>query len=242
MAQPAYRQTPNATGSYQMPYGRIGGTMATLTSVAPERLPRGPHGLSRDQVATSQRDRLCMAALEAVSELGYGPTTIGDIVSRARVARRAFYALFDSKEECFTASFDFAVDVVTRKLDRVVAEAGASTFADLVRTTLTAYLDCLVAEPAAARALHIETLAAGPGLLAHRTRVQQMYANRMMAAARIGVREGVLRAVPDPQLINMLTGGIDDRVRATLIESGPGALRELTPTFNRAALALLGAA
>ena len=73
--------------------------------------------MSRDEVVTSQRERLYIAALEAVAELGYGPTTITDIVGRARVARRTFYGLFESKEECFTAAFDFAVDVITRELE-----------------------------------------------------------------------------------------------------------------------------
>ncbi|ASF11602.1 hypothetical protein NBRGN_057_01960 [Nocardia brasiliensis NBRC 14402] len=214
--------------------------MTVLTSAVPDRLPRGPHRLSRDEVVTSQRDRLCIAALEAIAEQGYGPTTIADIVRRAKVARRTFYGLFDSKEECFTAAFDFVVEVVARELDRVVAESGARGFRDLVRSTLAAYLDFLAAEPAAARALHVETLAAGPGLTAHRAGVQRMFAHRMLAAARIGVRDGDLAAAPDPQLVDVLTGGIDDRVRATLIEFGPQALPTLAPVLNRAALALLG--
>ncbi|WP_069162282.1 TetR/AcrR family transcriptional regulator [Nocardia altamirensis] len=214
--------------------------MNVLTTGAPGRLPRGPHRLSRDEVTTSQRERLCIAALEAIAELGYGPTTLADIVGRAKVARRTFYTLFDSKEECFTAAFDLAVEVVARELDRVVAESGARAFCDLVRTTLIAYLDFLVAEPAAARALHIETLAAGPGLIAHRAKMHRLFAYRMLAAARIGVRNGELAAVPDLRLVDVLIGGIDDRVRAVLIESGPQALPELADPLNRAALALLG--
>ncbi|WP_433726877.1 TetR/AcrR family transcriptional regulator [Nocardia sp. CA-129566] len=214
--------------------------MTVLTSASPERLPRGPHRLTRDEVATSQRERLYIAALEAVAELGYGPTTITDIVGRARVARRTFYGLFESKEECFTAAFDFAVDVITRELDRVVAESGADTFVELVRTTLRTYLEFLAAEPAAARALHIETLAAGPGLIARRARTHRMFGYRMVAAARIGVRAGEVRAEPDPGLLDVLLGGIDDRVRATLIESGPQELPALAPTLTRAALVLLG--
>lgn len=216
--------------------------MTALTGPVPVPLPRGPHRLTRAEVATSQRDRLCIAALEAVAEAGYAPTTITDIVRRARVARRTFYDLFDSKEECFTAAFDFVVDTVARELDRAASEVADGTFADLVRTTLTAYLDMLMSEPAAARALHVEALAAGPALIAHRARVHRMFANRMLSATRIGVQDGSLRAEPEIELIDVLVGGIDDRIRATLIDSGPQALPALAPVLHRAALALLGSA
>jgi len=43
-----------------------------------EKLPRGRHGLSREDVARSQRERLLRAMAEAVSELGYANTPVAD--------------------------------------------------------------------------------------------------------------------------------------------------------------------
>lgn len=59
-----------------------------------------------------------------------------------------------------------------------------------------------------------------------------------MAVARIGVRDGDLTAEPDRQMIDMLLGGIDDRVRACLHQKGAQALPELVPLFTRTAIAI----
>ena len=70
------------------------------------RLPPGRHGLPREFVAQNQRDRLAAGTIAAVSEYGYHETTITQIAAAAGVSRRTFYGYFDSKEECFLATFD----------------------------------------------------------------------------------------------------------------------------------------
>ena len=70
------------------------------------RLPPGRHGLPRDFVVQNQRDRLAAGIIAAVSEFGYHETTITQIAAAAGVSRRTFYSYFDSKEECFFATFD----------------------------------------------------------------------------------------------------------------------------------------
>ena len=58
-------------------------------------LPRGPHGLSRDQIVASQRARLLAGAIEAVAARGYVGTAVADIIARAGVSRRTFYELYE---------------------------------------------------------------------------------------------------------------------------------------------------
>ncbi|MRH91509.1 TetR family transcriptional regulator [Nocardia sp. SYP-A9097] len=205
----------------------------------PGPLPRGRHGLSREQVENSQYQRLCVAVLDAVGELGYAATTVADIVSRAQVARRTFYAVFGGKDECFAAAYDLAVGTALDQLQDTVTGLVGVSFAERVRISFDIYLSVLAAQPAAARALYVETLAAGPGLVAHRARVHRRFADYILTVANIGVRDGELAGDPDPELIDMLLGGIDDRVRDCLHERDATQLPSLSPLFTRTAIALV---
>ena len=62
-----------------------------------ERLPRGRHGLSREEVAAQQRTRILAATVDVVAELGYPETRVVDVIKRAGVSRKTFYELFDDK-------------------------------------------------------------------------------------------------------------------------------------------------
>ncbi|WP_067824910.1 TetR/AcrR family transcriptional regulator [Nocardia inohanensis] len=215
--------------------------MSVEAEGSPGPLPKGRHGLTREEVVTSQYRRLCTAVLEAVGELGYAATTVADIVSRAQVARRTFYSVFGGKDECFAAAYDLAVFAALDQLQETVTGMQGVNFADRVRISFEIYLNVLAVQPGAARALYVETLAAGPALVTHRLRVHERFAEYIMAVSRIGVRDGDLPADPDPRLIDMLLGGIDDRVRACLHERGAAALPELAPLFTHTAIALASA-
>ena len=71
-----------------------------------EPLPRGHHGLTPEEVRSSQRERLLRAMLASVAERGYAATTVPQVVADARVSRNSFYALFQDKEGCFIALCD----------------------------------------------------------------------------------------------------------------------------------------
>jgi len=47
---------------------------------ASPRLPRGPHQLSRAEVAANQRLRLVLAMIDTIGEKGYAPATVVDVV------------------------------------------------------------------------------------------------------------------------------------------------------------------
>ncbi|WP_024800095.1 TetR/AcrR family transcriptional regulator [Nocardia sp. BMG51109] len=212
--------------------------MSTQTEDLTGPLPRGRHRLTRAEVQSSQYRRLCGAALVAVGELGYAATTVADIVSRAQVARRTFYAMFASKDECFAAAYDYGVDLGLRRLREAVTAAGPLSFHDRVRCQFEIYLAALAAQPEATRALYVETLVAGDPLVPHRARVHRLFADYFMEVARLGFAGGELSTEPDRQLIDVLLGGMDDRIRACLHERGAAALPGLTPLFTRAAMAL----
>jgi AcrR family transcriptional regulator len=70
------------------------------------RLPRGPHGLEPEEVAADQRTRLVDAMVSLVWERGYTDTTVADLIERAQVSRKTFYAHFTDRHDLLLAAFD----------------------------------------------------------------------------------------------------------------------------------------
>ncbi|HEY1359662.1 MAG TPA: TetR/AcrR family transcriptional regulator [Thermoleophilaceae bacterium] len=132
-------------------------------------LPRGRHGLSREQVEGSQRMRLVRAMCEVMAESGYARTSVADILRRARVSRETFYELFDSKEDCFMSAFEEAYGHL---LDAATPSGGGAPI-DRFSQLLRDYLGALAADPAAARVFLVEVYAAEPSALARRQELQQ---------------------------------------------------------------------
>jgi AcrR family transcriptional regulator len=120
----------------------------------------GRHSLSREFIAQHQRARIIAALAEETVEKGYRAVTVADIVRRAGIARNTFYENFSSKEDCFLAACDFAVN---EALTRVVDAGGKfDTWPAMVRAGLAAFLEYVASEPALARICIVEALSAGP--------------------------------------------------------------------------------
>jgi AcrR family transcriptional regulator len=141
------------------------------TADARRPLPRGPHGLSREEVEISQRERLLQATTDAVAELGYVKTTVADILARAGVSRATFYRLFSDKEECFQAAYRANADLVAAAM--TAALEGLRSGEDLdplerLDRVLGMYLAALRNAPALAQVFLIEVYAAGPAAIEER--------------------------------------------------------------------------
>src|SRR5947209_4582124 len=115
-----------------------------------ESLPKGRHGLSREQVVASQRTRLLRATIELGTERGFASLTLTDIVGRAGVARSTFYEYFADKQQCFLAAFDYAAD---RVLERVLAigPPPAGDFASPVHAYIARLTELALEEPGLVR-------------------------------------------------------------------------------------------
>jgi AcrR family transcriptional regulator len=123
-------------------------------------LPGGHHGLSREQIVESQRERLLAAIAHEVAARGYRATTITEIVKFASVSTRDFYELFDGKEDCFLAAFDAVRDHVSELIS--TAAATESDWPHQVTAGLRAALGFFAAEPDLARLCLIESIRATP--------------------------------------------------------------------------------
>jgi AcrR family transcriptional regulator len=133
-----------------------------------ERLPRGRHGLPREAVTESQRNRIHRAMIEVVSARGYPETRVVDVIGVAGVSRKTFYELFESKEDCFLAAYDVLLEnLLAEATDAFESRTGAP-WAERVGSALEVLLAHLSRHPDEARFAIVEVLAAGPKALARR--------------------------------------------------------------------------
>jgi AcrR family transcriptional regulator len=124
------------------------------------RPPPGRQRLSREFIVRHQRARIVTALAEETMTRGYRAVTVADIVRRAGIARNTFYDNFASKEDCFLATQDYAVE---ESLQRVVeAAAEPEGWEARLVAGLGAFLKYVSDEPALARTCIVEALSAGP--------------------------------------------------------------------------------
>ncbi|WP_433729462.1 TetR/AcrR family transcriptional regulator [Nocardia sp. CA-129566] len=153
----------------------------TQSASSARQLPRGRHGLPREEVIASQRERILSAMAEAMVENGYVGTSVAAILKRAGVSRETFYEQFRSKEDCFEAAYERAVELLIANIADAIGgpEADAETAdpadPDRLGRIMQAYFDGLIAEPAYARLYLVEVYAVGSKAVARRAQLQESF-------------------------------------------------------------------
>ncbi len=120
----------------------------------------GRQQLSREFIAKHQQARIINALADEVGEKGYRAVTVADIVRRAGIARNTFYDNFASKQDCFLATLDYALEEALRRI--IDAATEVESWQMRVRAGLAAFLGYVATEPALARTCLVESLSAGP--------------------------------------------------------------------------------
>ncbi len=143
--------------------------MSNDKSPALDRPFTGSGALPLDEVENIQRARVLSAMVEVAAEQGYIGAAVAPVVARAGVSRRTFYELFDGREDCFLAAFEWGVEQARQAV--VEAYGSRRTWRERVRHGLAALLTFLDAEPQLARVCAIEALGAGRLVLARRAQV-----------------------------------------------------------------------
>ncbi|MEV5647922.1 TetR/AcrR family transcriptional regulator [Nocardia sp. NPDC052254] len=151
-----------------------------MTAAADRRLPRGRHGIPRETVVRTQRDRILTAMADAMADNGYVGTSVAAVIKRAGVSRETFYEQFRSKEACFEAAYEQAVELLLARIQESLRSSAESATdgpqsAPPIGVLLDAYLDGLAAEPAYARLFLVEVYAAGPKVIARRAELQESF-------------------------------------------------------------------
>ncbi len=162
------------------------------------RLPRGRHGLPRELVERSQRERLMAAVVKVTVAKGCESTTVGDILGEAGVGRESFYELFDDKLDCMMAAHKILLDDLEARVRATYI--GDGPWPPRVREGLATTLDWFAADPEASRFLLVEMSTVGP---AFRSIFKREY-GRFTAM----LDEGFDASAPGPELTEATSLGI----------------------------------
>jgi AcrR family transcriptional regulator len=164
--------------------------------------PRTIRGLDAEQRRSQRRAQLLSAMFDLVAIHGYPNTSIEQICQRAYVGNKAFYELFDSKEDCYLALLQQVSEQIFGRVADVV-EQSTDDLPELERRALAAFAHALVDDPRVAVVTFGEAAGISPNVERQRRK------NRRQAAALL---ETVWRR-PDCHALAIATiGGLFDTV------------------------------
>ena len=175
--------------------------------------------MDAEAVAAQQRERLHEAAIQLLADRGYGATTVQDLTAAAGISTITFYDLFSGKAELVLDACDAPIGSACATLQDRPAVEGA--LRARLAAALTAVVEVILAQPAAARVALAEVAAVGqPGLARRRSLTAGLHSLLRDAATVDGTP-----AMSDAAL-TVLAGGslhvFDSHLRA-------GRLRPLRP-------------
>jgi AcrR family transcriptional regulator len=130
---------------------------------APMALPPGRPRISEEAVAENRRKRLLFATGKVVQEHGYTAATIAQITKLAGVDGRAFYGLFEDKQEAFSAVHELGFQYLMA-ISAGAFFAGAS-WPERMWEALRATTEDLQRNPTVAHVGFVEAYAVGPGAI-----------------------------------------------------------------------------
>ncbi len=203
-------------------------------------LPKGRHGLSREEVAASQRTRLLRAAVELGTERGLASLTLTDIVGRAGVARSTFYEHFADKQDCFLAAFDYAADRVFERV-LTIEPPRLGDYPTPAHSYAAVLVELALEEPGLVRLVAADAEALGPAAAERQRKIRSRLADGLVA-----LRDDLRRDDPSMAPISQLralaiVGALSEVFRHTLYASGTRGIPALEPELAAILLALLEA-
>lgn len=196
-----------------------------VSGAVPERLPRGRHKLTREQVVAAQRARMLVAMADAVSEKGYVATSVADVLKRAGVSRETFYQQFSGKHDCFLEVFKAADKVLLGRVTSAHPERGATPL-ERFEIAFDAYMDTLTDHASFARVFLVEVYAAGDEAMALRAGLQGRIVDFLAELLE-------LRTAQDRFACQALVAAVGSLVVEPLVAGDAKRLRKLRSDVHR---------
>jgi AcrR family transcriptional regulator len=190
------------------------------------KFPSGVRKLPAELIKAIQRERLIMAMLKAVAELGYLGTNVQDVIDRAGVSRPTFYEHFSNKEDCFLAAFDTSAERLLKKVDAAVRKGG-DVWRDRVRYGLEALLRLAAREPEVARAMVVEARSASAAAVTRRVELMDEFARCLEHQAR----ELLPGPAQSPVTASGVVGGVEALLYSRLCKQEPDQIECLLPSL-----------
>lgn len=179
----------------------------------------GPEGLD----APNHAERAIRAFAVLVAERGYRATTVDDVVKRAKMTGRTFYANFRDKEDVMAAAIDSACAQAVAAV--MPAFSRHSDWPDAVRGGLGALLGFLASRPALAQLVTVDVYAAGDWAVERRTQG----VSSLAALLEMNTTDWQNMA---PVVYEIIAGGSWHLLRETVLDSGTEALPALAPVLT----------
>lgn len=191
------------------------------------RFPTGVRKLPPELIRAIQRERLIVAMLAAVAELGYLGTNVQDVIDRAGVSRPTFYEHFSNKEDCFLAAFDTSAERLRKKLDAAVRKGG-DVWRERVRFGLEALLRFAAKEPETARTMVVEARAASEAAVKRRVDLMDEFARCLDRQAQDLLPDGTSHG---PLTASGIVGGVESVLYSRLCKQEYEGVEELLPSL-----------
>lgn len=190
-----------------------------------DRRPVPGRGVERDAARRERRERLFAAMVSCCARRGYEATSVADLLEAAGVSRATFYGEFDDKLGCFRATEEEIIAAALAVARSRLRRGGAP--AERARATFAAFVEQVVAQPAAARMCIVDSYAAGEeGIAPLRAAIERSAALGHEALAQMPGREGM-----PAELARAVAGGfyqiIYNRLQARREEELPGLIPTL---------------
>ncbi|MDQ2629923.1 MAG: TetR/AcrR family transcriptional regulator [Actinomycetota bacterium] len=202
-------------------------TALELLANSSGKFPSGVRKLPSDLIRAIQRERLIVAMLNAVADLGYLGTNVQDVIDRAGVSRPTFYEHFSNKEDCFLAAFDTTAARLRKKVD-AAARKGGDVWRDRIRYALEALLRFASREPDTARTIVVEARAASATAVRRRVELMDHFANCLQIQARELLPENRLQA---DLTASGIVGGVESLLYSRLCKQEYEQLESLLPSL-----------
>jgi AcrR family transcriptional regulator len=181
--------------------------------------------MAPDKVARHQKARLQGAMVESVARNGYAGTTLRELVTLAGVSKSTFYEHFESKQDCFLATFDEIVARVSAGVGEAYRSGG--DFRERLIAGLATFMSLAEDDPPAASLVAVESLTLGAAGVAHRERGSEAFAAMIKQSFDHSPSEREVSEITVRAIVAGIRGVAYRRLRAGRAEELPGLVEEL---------------
>jgi AcrR family transcriptional regulator len=139
--------------------------------------------MTAQQVSDERRRRLFIAMTEAVSRAGYPDASLENVLTLAGISKTDFYGVFESKADCFWATFEVLLDGFATEIEALVSAAEGPR--RQLEVTVEALARKIDEEPEAVGLVLLDSLALGPAADDPRARSQLRFEALLRGATQL---------------------------------------------------------